>query len=90
MDKWRWVKEGVSRFSIGKFFSQLPKKLTGEPFCAVFKKLPVAKSLWIRREGGGRQSHGALPKISCPRFPENIVEELACTLYQKNPCSEIK
>ena len=90
MDKMRVGREGVSRFSIGNFFSQLPKKLTRAPFCAVFQKIPVAKMLLINREGGGRQYHGVLLKVSFPRFPENVVEELACTLYQKKSGSEIK
>ena len=50
----------------------------------------VEKNLRKRREGGGRQYHGVLSKIFCLRIPENVVEELACTLFQKNSGSERK
>ena len=68
MDKWRWVREGVSRFSIGNFFSQLPKKLTGAPFCAVFQKIPVAKK-FIDKKGGGRE---AVSRCSVESFISQI------------------
>ena len=58
------------------FCLTVPKNLVGEPFCAVFRKFPIAKKFMDKRGGGGgREFQDFRSKIFCLTVPKISVEE---------------
>ena len=83
---------GASRFFVELFSTSLPRNFVGEPFCAMFRKIPVAKEFMDKMEGGGGTVKSFRRKIEkfCHTALKVFIVELLCVLdffvHRKSLC----